>query len=359
MILVFENSEPVSDLKFSSFSSWYLIQIDGIKENIRITIDNQIYETKFPTTYILLFLKGKDHITKSDRKLTKIKIFTLNIDYFLFISTKLQAADNDRKPWVKLILVQTPLSVLTTSVSYSRRKRDSDDVKIIINGKVQGNVLKNIKHFLWRYAGSLLPKFATKTATEAFSLDLSKNNHIIELWSDRTPVLHSLEVNFGDKLSMPMIIPTRDNPKWTGDFYDDSNEIILARLILGEAENQSKETKVGVGFTVVNRVKKQLNHWGLNLHDVILKTGQYDGIWNTNTQAKVRDPLSNSSSIRREAWFESFDCAQLILSGQTLDPTKKSTSFHSYADLKDFPNWATETNFKIKIGDIYFYELDR
>ena len=107
MLLVYESSK--SESRFYSFSSWHLIQIDGIKEKTGITIDDEIYETKFPITYILLFLKGKDHAFKSSKAFGKIKIFTINIDHSFVVSTKLQAVDNDRKPWMKLILANTPL----------------------------------------------------------------------------------------------------------------------------------------------------------------------------------------------------------------------------------------------------------
>jgi hypothetical protein len=173
------------------------------------------------------------------------------------------------------------------------------------------------------------------------------------------PILHNLLINFGEKLQAPVRIPTAEDPKWTGDFYDDPEDILLARLILGEAEGQPKEVKTGVGFTVINRVKKQHSYWGLNNREVILKERQYDAMWNKNTWEKVREPLSNASDIRRKEWFESHEVSKGILAGTLTDPTSGATNFHSFTNPEDFPSWATEESYKTTIGTLHFYELER
>ncbi|MDO8569954.1 MAG: cell wall hydrolase [Candidatus Daviesbacteria bacterium] len=93
--------------------------------------------------------------------------------------------------------------------------------------------------------------------------------------------------------------------------------------------------------------------------EIILKDNQYDGMWNKYTYQKVRDPLSDSSETREKEWQESYEVASDILSGKLSDPTHGATNFHSFQDPKDFPFWATKETFKIKLGDIYFYELEK
>lgn len=77
-------------------------------------------------------------------------------------------------------------------------------------------------------------------------------------------------------------IPSVDDPEWTGDFNDDTEQIILARMILGEAENQKEETKIGVGFSVLNRIGKNKKSWGNNIHSVsfIQKTKRFSLVGN-------------------------------------------------------------------------------
>lgn len=68
-------------------------------------------------------------------------------------------------------------------------------------------------------------------------------------------------------------IPTVDDPCWTGDFRDDPDDILLARLIFGEAEDQSKEAKIWVGGSVLNRIR--MKAWPNTLYDVILQKGKF------------------------------------------------------------------------------------
>jgi spore germination cell wall hydrolase CwlJ-like protein len=135
--------------------------------------------------------------------------------------------------------------------------------------------------------------------------------------------------------------------------------MLMARMILGEAENQPKEAKIGAGFTVLNRLKKQQSTWGFSVRGIILKDNQYDGLWNKNTYGKVRDPLSNASEKRKQEWSESYAVAKNVLSRSVVDTVPGSTNFHSYTDIKEFPFWATDKNYRGKIGKIYFYELEK
>lgn len=335
---------------FSSFSSWHLIQVDGIKEKTEVIVDTQTYETKFPTTYILVFLKGKNHILKSDKDL-KIKVFVLNLDYSLKISSALQAIDSDRKPWLSLILAATPLFALSATVTYSRRKRDSDDVKIIIDGEIQGNTLKKIKHFLWRYAGSLLPKYSTKTDSERFEVSLLDNVHTVEFWSDRMPILNNFEVEFGIKLLDGPGVPTVNNPKWTEDFYDDTETMLLARAVYGEAESESFDAKIAVAWAIRNRVEDEKNRWGNIYHKVILQPWQYEPF--NDSKSKTFQKIANPDI--KDAWNDSYRAAETVIFGRSGDPTNGSN--HFYSIIIDAPPWADQQKFIIQIGKTKFYKL--
>ncbi|MBI2596788.1 cell wall hydrolase [Candidatus Daviesbacteria bacterium] len=319
------------------------------------------------TVYLLTFLQGKDHklILNTDNPpgtatFERLAIYALDPTDKLTLEPKIQAEDGDRRPWLVFILDNTPLENVNITVAYSRRKRDSDDVKIKIDGQTQGNLLRSIKHFLWYFVGSLVPLVSpTRRESQTFTTNFLSGLHYIEIDADRMPVLEEITFIFGDELSSPKRIPTVDDPKWTGDFYDDTEVMLLARLILGEAENQPEDTKIGVGFTVLNRLKKKNPNWGYSVRQIILKDYQYDGMWNKNTYQKVRDPLDDTSEKRKSEWLESYNVAVGVLSGTVFDTTNGATNFHSFKDLKDFPIWATKETYKIRLGDIYFYELEK
>ncbi|MBI2017988.1 cell wall hydrolase [Candidatus Daviesbacteria bacterium] len=314
------------------------------------------------TVYILTNLSGKDHeiILKTDNPpdtatFESLQVYSLDSLDTLTLKPNLEAEDGDRREWITFVLDNLSLKAFKVEVKLKRRFIDSDDVKVVVNGSVQRNFHSNFRKF-WYFIASL---FTGEVQLATFTPDPGVGLHYIEFWADRMPTLHELVINFGGKIELPARKPTVNDPGWTGSFDDDSEEILLARLIFGEAENQSKEVKTGVGFTVFNRIKRQQKHWGLNLREVILMEDQYDGLWNIDRMDEVRDPLLGADETTKQAWFDSYKIAQELLAGSVEDPTNGATHFHSYQRLDDFPSWATEKNFKVKIGRIYFYELEK
>lgn len=61
----------------------------------------------------------------------------------------------------------------------------------------------------------------------------------------------------------------------TDDFNKDSNEVLLARMIYGEARNCSKEEKIEIAYSAINRVNDGKKWNGETLREVILKPWQY------------------------------------------------------------------------------------
>ncbi len=179
----------------------------------------------------------------------------------------------------------------------------------------------------------------------------------IELWADRKPVLKSLDVlvDAGEEIK---IAPTADNPKWTGNFYDDPEAIILARLIFGEARNQPREAKIWIGWSVINRAQAK-SWWPHSVHGVILQTGQYDPFKHNDPNfPKITDPLGyeNVSEIDKKSWFECYEIAQKIVSREIKNPTE-ATHFHGVGVTRDWfeKHMVPKGKFLKKIGDTYFY----
>lgn len=181
------------------------------KESLRIEIDGRQFSSSAPVIFnggklkglkeIILFIlplnSGKHIISllpDQGADLESFRVFRLPNDSTFSVSINEQAEDGDRRPWVTLVLADLSFTSITPTIMYSQRKRDSDDVKIIIDGQVQGNWIRTIKHFLWRFAGSLLPKGSSKTETETFTVNLPQGLHYIEFWADRMPVLHNISL---------------------------------------------------------------------------------------------------------------------------------------------------------------------
>jgi len=404
MPLIFEDRKKrvikvQEEIKFSTFSSFHLIAITARvrskkqisssatdDEDLIVKIDNKTFPKSGESkrlidspaafsggtlhnlskgVYLLTFLKGKDHriILEADKPhntavLESLEVYTVNLGSTLFLKIENQAEDGDRRPWITFAPDSLPLKSVTSTITYFRRKRDSDDIKIIIDGKTQGNFLRTIRHFLWRYVGSLLPwSSPSKTETETFVVNLPEGLHYLEFWADRMPILHTLTIDFGTRPSVPEGIPTVNNPKWTGDFYDDTPQMILARLIFGEAEGTSERAKIGVGWTVKNRVLAQREQeWGLTYHEVILKPGQYEAFVKKERLEKLTDPLNTKEEGVKKAWYDSYTTAGRVIENSVVDPTDGATNFYS-TPIEKVPWWATEEHYKTQIDNLYFYKL--
>lgn len=317
------------------------------------------------TISVLTFLQGKDHIVSFKKSqangsiiLESVEVFVLQPDTTLMFDINDQAEDGDRRPWVTYLLDNLALRSFTYTITYARRKRDSDDVKIVVDNVVQASLFKTIKHRFWRLIGSFLPFVSpTKTETETITLNLAQRSHTIEFIADRMPLLHSLVIDFGE-IPMPSIkVPTVDNPIWTGNFYDDGETMLLARAIYGEAGGESTEVKIAVGWSIRNRIEDSQNRWGKTYHEVILQSSQYEPFndpksdpFKKITHPPVEDPLE------RQAWQDSFRTAHSVILAKDADPTKGANHFYVPSN-QSRPPWADENKFTIQIGVTRFYRL--
>ncbi|TRZ77586.1 hypothetical protein D4R87_02430 [bacterium] len=137
--------------------------------------------------HILTFIPKGGAVLDKEPEINRIenpKKFTLNLNK--------QAQDGNRRPWVTLALVNLPLSILDVSVICNKRFLDSDDVKIIINHKIQKCKSGNWWAKNWFWHGRQLKG---KTSTRRFHLNLNKSNHYIEFWADRMPTLNEVTMN--------------------------------------------------------------------------------------------------------------------------------------------------------------------
>jgi hypothetical protein len=176
------------------------------------------------------------------------------------------AQAGDRRQWLSYVLVDLAVKSLTISARVDKKGSDDDDLKLIIDGKAEKN-LEDKAHDYWYWCGKILKGEEKEFKKE---MNLSKGNHHIELWADNSPFLHKIEIELAPgQGSNPKRIPTVDDPEWTGDFNNDSEEILLARLIFGEANDQPYEAKVWIAWSIINRAKAG-SWWPDTVREVVL-----------------------------------------------------------------------------------------
>ena len=176
------------------------------------------------------------------------------------------AKKSEGRPWLSYIIMDLFITQLSITARTNKNHKDDDDVKLLINGKIQTN--ENIKsHRDWYWCGKVL-----KGKDKVFYQDVNSKikQYNIDLYSDETPRLSKIEI--GIKPIDTKRIPTVDDPLWTGDFRDDTEKMILARLIFGEANNEPEEAKVWVAWSVINRTKAD-SWWPKTIKEVILQKG--------------------------------------------------------------------------------------
>ena len=153
-----------------------------------------------PKTIIFILKLNKGNyvlkfIPRKGAKIEKKPIINLIKNNELILNN--QARDGDKRPWITLALIDLKLKILDVSVKCEKRKRDSDDVKIIIDNKVQENKQSSWWGKQWYFRGSQLQG---KTEEARFYPKLSKDIHYIDFWADRMPVLNWIKMDMGIKL---------------------------------------------------------------------------------------------------------------------------------------------------------------
>ncbi|EKE16023.1 MAG: hypothetical protein ACD_11C00054G0013 [uncultured bacterium] len=278
------------------------------------------------------------------------------------ILENIQSEKRNRQAWITIVLVDLSLNFIDAQVACQKRFWDSDDVKLIIDNKIQKNSNSSWWGKNWLWQGR---KMQGNPETKRIYANLGKGIHYIELWADEQPMINSFELDLGETENenednkveevKPKRIPTVENPEWTGDFSDDTEQMILARAIWGEARGTSREVKIAVAWSIKNRLGIR-DKWD-SYHNIILDPSQYSCFWerpprDANLQA-LKSPLKNQGYYGK--WKEAYKIVGQVINGEITDPTKGAN--HYYDDSIGAPFWATKDNFVIKIENIFFHKL--
>lgn len=253
----------------------------------------------------------------------------------------------DRSPWITCV---TSKKVILRSISitaYAQKSaNDDDDLQLRINGEKIKNQ-NPLSHRDWYWCGKVLRGQNVEYKKEF----REQKNYVIELWADNTPSIRRLTYVF-EKNPSDKSVPTVDKPRWTGDFHEDSDQIILARAIFGEGRNLPEIGRVAIGWVIRNRVEDA--RWGNTYHDVILQKLQFSAfnIHDPNRHI-VENPTENQSE--QKAWHESYVIAGNIIQGTIPDPTEGAN--HYYSTFIRPPKWtrAQGAALTLRVENTLFY----
>lgn len=150
--------------------------------------------------FLTVLEKGKNQIRlipKNNAFIEEIKMQELSGNQDINLKIEEQAEDGDRRPWYTLALIDLPLSCLSAEITIEKRLLDSDDVKIIIDGKIKRNAQGGRNKFWFLTAGLLgwliwRKKGRSKKINIDFDESLDTGIHYLEFYADKMPILHQL-----------------------------------------------------------------------------------------------------------------------------------------------------------------------
>jgi len=131
----------------------------------------------------------------------------------------------------------------------------------------------------------------------------------------------------------------------TRDFNSDPTYILLARMLLGEAEGCSKIEKIAIAYTAINRANDGKKWNGETLRESILMPRQYSCF---NKDSKKSRVLQNPLRYNAQEFLSCLKLSREILGNKYSDPTNGATHYYNPKLVKT-PYWAKKL---IKIGKI-------
>lgn len=129
----------------------------------------------------------------------------------------------------------------------------------------------------------------------------------------------------GAKVTEPAKTQTKHQINYAvKDFSGDTETILLARMLYGEARNCSNNERIAIAYTALNRNKDGKKWNGENdLKKVILCPYQYSAFnENDPNRKKLMDPQGKE-------WDECLDVAQGVLSGKYKNSVEGATHYHT------------------------------
>lgn len=125
---------------------------------------------------------------------------------------------------------------------------------------------------------------------------------------------------------------------------------LLALTVWREARGESRECRLAVAFSILNRVTNP-KWWGNDILSVIRKKWQYSSL----TDPKDRQ-LTTWPAFDDPTWFECLTVAMNALDGSIPNPVPGADSY--YDNSITAPPWTKTARFAKQIGRILFFDVD-
>ncbi len=130
----------------------------------------------------------------------------------------------------------------------------------------------------------------------------------------------------------------------TDNLNNDSENVLLARMLFGEARNCSQDEKTAIAYTAVNRANDGKKWNGTTVKTALLTPSQYSCF---NLNDPNRKKLMDPEKYDVKSWKECLAVAEKVLSGEYSD-SARATHYHTQNIL---PSWA-KSDKMVRIGRI-------
>jgi len=176
-------------------------------------------------------------------------------------------------------------------------------------------------------------------------LNLERNS-IINNSLSKDLQLQQIQGKYYSTLSPIKKVSSLRNTFETNNFYNDPNEVLIARLMLGEGEGTSDLEKIRIGYTAINRLNDNKKRYGKSLKEVILAPYQYTAF--QNRKGLLKKPMRYNA----QEFLQCLKLSDNLLKGKYEDPTGGATFYFNPKLVQKIPTWAKY------LEKVEFYEKD-
>lgn len=176
---------------------------------------NELEGTSKTIVFVIKLSKGSHNLKFVSKGETEIliepKISLLDKSGLVTLFKDIQSEEKDCQPWITIALINLPLSILDVSVNCKKKFLDSDDVKLVIDGKIQKNqqVFWHGKNWFWRGY-----QLKGKMQTDRFYPNLPTGIHYVELWADQKPILKDFSIEIENRINEDIEYEDRTEDWW-------------------------------------------------------------------------------------------------------------------------------------------------
>ena len=249
-----------------------------------------------------------DFFSKNAATIEEIRVQELSGKQEVELAIDEKTEDCNNFPWYTFVLVGLPLSYLVADFLIERRFRDSDDVKMIVDGAVIKSIQKG-KFKYWYLIGGLLKWFSKNQQGEKKEACINLNSgldsgiHYIEFWADRMPVFKKIKLGFQYAETQPSVRAADLIKTYSPEILDVSKEFKIDPVFVGTVIYQEQSINVNFVDTLTDYIGGLLHvNTSIGIGQVRVETARsLENIFPVlNPLDKKNDPWADSNTVRVE-----------------------------------------------------------